>query len=186
MTYIFGSVLVRQAARDYFERFIYLWIAFNGWAACVTEEDRDGRMIRCVANCPELRQRFLQQLDDRSQFRSEVTRFSSLWPIFKAQDLRRGGVRAYGLKSRIEIIEHYLRADGIDHQPECWEYHKERGEDAPLDWPHSIHTIYRVRCNLFHGEKTPHSEMDSAIVKAAYDVLASFVVQGGIIVPTGQ
>jgi hypothetical protein len=42
----------------------------------------------------------------------------------------------------------------------------------PLDWAHAMKALYRVRCNLFHGEKARTSEDDKRIVTAAYNVLA--------------
>jgi len=35
--------------------------------------------------------------------------------------------------------------------------------------------LYQVRCNLFHGEKSAHSEMDSQIVYSALQVLVRFL-----------
>jgi len=40
-----------------------------------------------------------------------------------------------------------------------------------LDWAHTLKAIYRVRCNLFHGEKAIHSEIDQKIVLSAFRVL---------------
>ena len=51
------------------------------------------------------------------------------------------------------------------------EYHRERGEEVSLNWAHSLKAIYRVRCNLFHGEKAAHSEMDQKIVSSAFQIL---------------
>jgi len=38
------------------------------------------------------------------------------------------------------------------------------GESVPIDWPHTLAAVYQVRCNLFHGHKAAHSEMEPAIV----------------------
>jgi hypothetical protein len=170
-----------SAPLDFFERFIYLWIAFNGWAACVTAQDRDSEMIRRVSNCPDLRDCFLGLLQSSRNFSITATAFANLWPIFKAQDLRRRHVHQRQYNTRAELINHYLQAGGIDHQPECWTIHRERDETVPVDWPHTINAVYRVRCNLFHGEKSPHSEMDAAIVRAAYDVLSQFLIEANLI-----
>ena len=44
----------------------------------------------------------------------------------------------------------------------------------PLDWPHTLAALYRVRCNLFHGEKGRHSEMDQRIVASGFRTLIQF------------
>jgi hypothetical protein len=170
------------ADKESFEPFIFCWIAFNAWASCVTQEDSDRAMVRKVANCPDMRDTFLNLYAQNTSFRSAVDSFAALWPIFKAQELRRHGYVNTAGKTRNQIIENYLELEGISFSPECWRYHKEkRGEAVPADWPHTIETIYRVRCNLFHGEKSPHSEMDADIVKAAFDVLVTFLAAGDII-----
>jgi hypothetical protein len=48
-------------------------------------------------------------------------------------------------------------------------------EHTPLDWGHTLAALYRVRCNLFHGEKARNSENDRLVVSAAYDTLHAFV-----------
>jgi len=40
-----------------------------------------------------------------------------------------------------------------------------------------VDAIYRVRCNLFHGEKALHCENDLAIVSAAANVLMPLVAR---------
>jgi hypothetical protein len=38
-----------QRDGENFEGFIFLWIGVNAWAACVTDEDVDARMVDCLA-----------------------------------------------------------------------------------------------------------------------------------------
>lgn len=70
------------------------------------------------------------------------------------------------------LVKRYLNG-GMKHFPECWPYHQEEAETIPLDWLTHL-PIYRVRCNLFHGNKSTHSEMDSAIVQPAFHTLIRF------------
>jgi hypothetical protein len=37
-----------------FEPFIYAWIAFNGWASCVTGQDQDAQYLRSIIHDAEL------------------------------------------------------------------------------------------------------------------------------------
>ncbi len=59
--------------------------------------------------------------------------------------------------------------------------HVEEDGDVPLDWPHTLLSIYHVRCNLFHGEKAAHSEMDRCLVSSAFRILLHFLVEAGYI-----
>lgn len=50
-----------------------------------------------------------------------------------------------------------------------------RGRQRVIEvWPHFIQAVYRARCNLFHGEKSAHSEMDRIIVSTALLSLTGF------------
>ncbi len=157
-----------------FEAFIFAWIAVNGWAACVTGRDRDAEYIKALQRSPELRERFTHQLGINHEFRKAAEGFQSYWPIFKAQEIRREGNRAIGLHDRRAIVAHYFSHGLRSFEPECWKAHTDAGHPVPLDWPHTLAAIYRVRCNLFHGEKSAHSEMDSQIVRSALNVLVTY------------
>ncbi len=157
-----------------FEAFIFAWFAVNGWAACVTGKDRDADYIRALQRSAELSEMFQSLLDSEPEFRNAATEFQQFWPIFKAQDIRRAGHHAYGVSDRRAIVQHYLDHDLRVFEPQCCKSHHDAGEAVPLDWPHTLAAIYRVRCNLFHGEKSAHSEMDRAIVYVAFQVLVRF------------
>lgn len=157
-----------------FESFIFAWMSVNAWAACVTGQDQDREYMSRLKRDLELRQRFQDLLAANETFRSEVGAFMALLPIFKAQRLRREGLRSEIRMSRREIVQRYLDAGVTEFEPECAEWHLRQGEVIPADWPHFIAAVYRVRCNLFHGEKSAHSEMDRAIVHSAFNALTSF------------
>ena len=129
----------------------------------------------------ELAVQFQNLLDHSPAFRETATAFHAFWPIFKAQKIRRGRHHAPSGSERAAIVEHYLACGLRDYEPECWESHRDVGEPVPLDWPHTLAVIYRVRCNLFHGEKSAHSEMDRAIVRSAYLTLIGFFREAKIL-----
>ena len=168
-------------AEQSFEPFIFTWIAFNAWGSCVTGQDRDKELVRRVANCPCLRGKFMNLVNDDESFRSILRSFADSWPIFKAQDIRKEGYFGAISRDRDEVIQHYRGIPDVSFEPSCAFFHKENSGTIPVDWPHCLHTIYRVRCNLFHGEKSPHSEMDARIVKGAFDVLVRFLANAEII-----
>ncbi|MDO8691418.1 MAG: hypothetical protein Q7R39_15655, partial [Dehalococcoidia bacterium] len=59
--------------------------------------------------------------------------------------------------------------------PCCSKRHMDGNEAIPLDWPHTLAALYRVRCNLFHGEKALDSENDGQVVAAALRALLGFM-----------
>lgn len=157
-----------------FEAFIFAWMAVNAWAACVTGEDQDSEYMRRLKDDEGLRLRFQQVIAEHPDVRRDAQYFVSLLPIFKAQRLRRAGVHGQDGMTRGELVQRYLAAGITEFEPECAEWHRAHGESIPCDWPHVIAATYRVRCNLFHGEKSAHSEMDRRIVRAAFLTLTGF------------
>jgi len=97
----------RCEPKDSFEPFIFGWIGFNGWAACCSEMDRDEDWRDALAACPQLVSGFRAMMGADPEFATAVQRFSSMWPIFKAQQLRVGRINAVGL-TRNELVRHYL------------------------------------------------------------------------------
>lgn len=142
------ALQLRGAESECFEAFIFSWFAVNGWAACVTREDIDLAYIRSLQQAPDMREKFIGLLNRDNDFKEVATRFQGFWPIFKAQDIRRARIEVNSHAERRELVKQYLDS-GIKHFPECWHYHQEEGEATPLDWPHTLVAIYRVRCNLF-------------------------------------
>lgn len=164
--------------KDSFEPFIFTWISFNGWAACITGLDRDREWLDAIALTQHIGDDFDRLVADESSAVFRYAReFYNFWPIFKAQEIRRRGVYNYHAGRRQEIVKHYLDARIRSFEPQCWTRHQEEGTPVPLDWPHTLTTLYRVRCNLFHGEKAAHSEMDAQIVSSAFRVLVHFLYE---------
>ncbi len=167
-----------------FEPFVFAFIALNAWASCVTGFDRDTQWRNALALDPVVGGDFSRLAADPSSSVSVSAReFRRLWPVFQVQDLRPLGIGpVLGGEERREIVDRYLghpRAGSVRFEPGCWRRHRDAGEEAPLDWPHTLFVLYRVRCNLFHGEKARHSEMDQRIVSAALRVLANFLGSTG-------
>ncbi len=168
-----------QAADDEFESFIYLWIAVNGWAACVTESDADREWQRALIAEPTLNDRFRQIAHDPATRTAPAARgFHRLWPIFRVAELRQRGLdyRTHDDRDRDEAKRAYFAGGARQFEPRCYREH----DDVPLDWGHTLVSLYRVRCNLFHGEKARSSESDQAVVSAAFATLLAFVDEGGL------
>lgn len=174
-----ASLLLERGSGQPFEPFIYAYIALNGWAACCSGTDTDRFQVETMAADPVLETEFQALCQaDLSYLRSAET-FRDLWPIFKAAELRRrqGELRPNQRpfpRTRRDLVDYYLAQDPpIERSPSCYPKHVTEG--YPLDWAHTVDALYRVRCNLFHGEKGLHNENDKAIVTAAADVLVPFL-----------
>jgi hypothetical protein len=129
--------------------------------------------------------------------RDIFTKFVFLWFCFNAwlayqtnEDTDRGMVECLKRKdpSVSDIVYEYDRAFGSG-------WFKERIQElkglAPIDDPRGRRTlvnindisnfdeiceaIYRIRCNLFHGGKTPSGDRDKKLVKVTGDILEKWV-----------
>jgi len=101
--------------KDSFEPFIFAWIAFNGWASCVTSQERDKKIIESLSLNPIVCNHFHKLLNTNPSFKRYVLEFSSLWPVFSAKDLRTEDIRPLRDASREDLVKHYLekRSDRI-------------------------------------------------------------------------
>ena len=156
------------AERDSFEPFIFGWIALNGWACCITGEDRDSDYLDALLLDADLNREFKKLL--APDFLTAAKEFQSTWPIFSSKDI---GYKVEWGATREQVIERYKTIEPPPgRKPPCAFSHRERDEEVPVDWPHTLSAIYQVRCNLFHGYKGVYSENDVLIVSKAFRVLA--------------
>jgi hypothetical protein len=164
--------------KDSFKSFIYCWIAFNAWGACVTREDRDGHILKELCRCEALNDKFDALLSKPDHpLLLAATAFQELWPIFKVQEFRSRSIRERGsYATRAERVRDYIAQGARYYEPKldlgCNPV--PIGREIPLTWPNSLNAIYKVRCNLFHGEKSLRDEQDQRIVAAAFRVLVYF------------
>ncbi len=172
----------RRHSRDAdFESFIYLWIAFNGWAACVTGKDADREWQRALVADPDLNDRFARLIAEPTTRTGEAARrFSALWPIFRVAELRERQIDhwASDQRDRATMTRAYTEAGAHKFEPRCYLAHE---REPPLDWGHTLAALYRVRCNLFHGEKARSSENDQTVVAAAYATLLALAEEAGLL-----
>jgi hypothetical protein len=172
----------RSGARaEDFASFIYLWIAFNGWAACVTGKDADWAWNRALIADPDLNDRFAELVADPSTRTSAAAlRFSELWPIFRVAELRERGIDSWASEQqeRAAMAAGYVEAGARKFEPRCYVTHQGQ---PPVDWGHTLAALYRVRCNLFHGEKARSSENDQTVVAAAYSTLLACVEESALL-----
>lgn len=166
----------REAVERCIGAFSFLWFAFNAWAACVTDTDRDRVYLYALLQNDTICQDFLRLTSDPGSPAGFYTRwFAGLWPIFDVKKLYRQGIGRFEAKERREVVDYYLGRGARRFEPQCWEKHKKAGEQIPVDWPHTLVALYKVRCNLFHGQKMLHSENDRMVVFVAFHTLLYFL-----------
>lgn len=162
--------LLQHARRERtaFGSFASVWFAFNGWMECVTDASTDAAMITAIADNARMTAEYAQLMQD-SDFQRNVREFSSRWPVVNVRDARRKfGPDVFLISSREEIIRRCEESD-IKMQPVGW-----TNGETPT-WAHVIKSIYMIRCNLFHGAKSPSNLHDRRLVRDSEVILTKFI-----------
>jgi hypothetical protein len=146
-------------------------MGFNGWMECVTDAANDAEMITALADCGRLRESYDILMKSAPDFRASVESFAAMWPVLNVRDVRRKlGRDAFWRFSREELMAEIVR-QGVKLQPVGWT------EDRIPTWSQLLRTVYCVRCNLFHGSKSPQNHRDHELVTTADRVLRMFIDQ---------
>jgi hypothetical protein len=153
--------------------FMYSWMAFNGWMESVTGGGSDAAMVSALAENPRLTDAYAALLDGNEGFRESVMAFAALWPVLNVRDVRKKlGFDAFWQLDRDALLEACRRED-VKMQPAGW-----TDGDLPT-WPQLLRTIYLVRCNLFHGAKSPQNGRDRDLVRRADRTLRTLIRESG-------
>lgn len=158
--------------RSAFSSFMCLWMAFNGWMECVTDAANDAEMIAVLADHQRLASAFEMLLRDSAEFRAKVEAFTNMCPVLSVRDVRRKLGRDAFLRYTQEQLRDEVLKRGIKYQPTDY-------LGGALNWPQLLRTIYLVRCNLFHGSKSPQNSRDHQLVVACDQVLRFFIADTG-------
>jgi hypothetical protein len=158
-----------EGLRSDFGSFAKAWMSFNGWMECITEAGNDGHMIAALAGNERLSDTFDDLMERSSEFRAHVQEFAAMWPVINVRDARRKlGRDAMWRFSRTELMDEAMR-HGVKLQPVAW-----NDGNSPT-WPHLLQAIYGVRCNLFHGAKSPQNSRDHDLVVTCDQILRLFI-----------
>jgi hypothetical protein len=126
-------------------------------------------MIDALVQDRRLIETYDRLIGDASDFAKSVAAFSTHWPVLSVKDVRKKlGHDAFWRMTRVELLEE-CRAGGVRMQPGGWIV------GASPDWPQLLRTIYQIRCNLFHGAKSPENLRDRELVGHADIVLRQFI-----------
>ena len=149
-----------QSLHEQFNPFIKLWISFNGWYKVkFPSANTDKKAIEACKHDAELFTYYQRSFSDR-QFCDYLNRL--------------------GIELEEKPLENRTRPR--DKKLTLSKLEDENGEVSFLDnsseaFMNYMDLIYRVRCNLFHCEKSPTSERDKLIVECAYKTLGIIMKQ---------
>jgi hypothetical protein len=170
--------LVRNAAQPDqppFLPFLYLWMAFNGWMTAVTGRERDAHMIRDIAGNARMISTYESLLDTSGTLGAQVEAFADLWPVMDTRGVRRQfGPQAFQQMSRQDLLT-ACRSMGVKVDPQDWV------PGGRPSWAQLLRSLYRVRCNLFHGQKSTASARDHDLVVGAGRILQTLIAEAGFL-----
>lgn len=143
-----------QSLYDQFNPFIKLWIAFNGWYKSKYPNKNDREAINLCKNDSDLFI-FYQRSFTHKQFCDYLNKLGFELDKKPLENL----TKPRGKKLRLSRLE------------------DENGEVSFLDndseaFKNYLDIVYRVRCNLFHCEKSPTSDRDKLLVECSYKTLS--------------
>lgn len=177
---------IASAETTPFKQFIFRWMSFNGWMACVTGEDRDTEMLKVFCKDKTAIATFVRLMKSSSEFAEAVKAFAALWPIFNAADVYKLGDKrphATNMEERPAYVEALWPMKSIRRRPPRWNPKK----PAKPQLKDLFGAIYQVRCNLFHGDKVSYAEIDAQLVDHANTCLRLWLEQSHCYVwPTQQ
>lgn len=155
--------------RSSFMSFVNIWMVFNGWMAAVTERDTDSDMIRDIVVNRRLITAYDELMRRSRPFRGLVLGFAAMWPVLNVRDVRKKlGRDALWRLEHDELIA-ACEAANVKQQPAAWNV------GGLPTWEQLLRTIYQVRCNLFHGEKSPQNARDRQLILKSDRILRAFL-----------
>lgn len=156
-----------------FTAFLFRWMAFNGWMSALTLGNSDAEMVTAIIGDARLRSEFGRLMLADQEFSDAIMAFATLWPVLNLKDVRaKIGFDAFQLFSREEVLANYAGVN-VKRQPAGWV------AGSTPSWEQTIRVIYEVRCNLFHGQKSPLNHRDAELVQHSNTVLKAYIVKSG-------
>lgn len=157
--------------RSAFMSFVNIWMAFNGWMAAVTERETDADMIRDIAANKRLISAYYELMESSQTFLRLILDFAAMWPVLNVRDVRKKLGRDAFWRLEREALIAACEAANVKQQPAGWKI------GAIPSWEQSLRTIYQVRCNLFHGEKSPQNVRDRQLILKSDRILRAFLAE---------
>jgi len=159
--------------RSAFMSFVNIWMTFNGWMAAVTGQETDANMIRDIAANDRLIKAYTGLLESSRAFHRLVSDFATMWPVLNVRDVRKKLGRDAFWRLERDALVAACDAATVKKQPMGW------NAGATPSWEQLLRTIYQVRCNLFHGEKSPQNARDRQLILKSDRILRAFLAEAG-------
>lgn len=170
---IFALMENADRARPAFVSFINVWMAFNGWMAAVTEQETDAAMIRHLAANERLIRAYAELMAGSPCFQRQVLDFAAMWPVRNVRDVRKKLGRDAFWRLKPDALALACERKNVKRQPAHWHI------GATPSWEQLLNTLYQVRCNLFHGEKSPENPRDRELIIKSERILLLFIRETG-------
>lgn len=152
---------------DHFDRFISLWISFNGYF--VSEHYQNAKKLQILRyGGGEPSEKMYLYVIGHKRFYNEI--YSKI--------LQESIPFNSNLVKFDELLKNTMFPGAIaDLRP-----NRSSKQDAAYftdkaDFKQFLGILYQIRCNLFHGNKSPDSDSDKEIVKISFNLLLEFVKQ---------
>lgn len=154
-------------------RFMLRWMGYNGWLAAVTGCERDYQMINAMAAEPRMIAAYDQLIAVDPGFKAEIDAFAAHWPVLNVAHVRAAlGYDAFRRYDRATLLAE-CDAHDVKRQPANWV------PGTGPSWEQLLRTLYQVRCNLFHGEKSEQAARDRDLVFASDRILHQLLAGTG-------
>lgn len=127
---------------DAFDKFMYLWVSFDAWGKVASRKVSGRGVIDFCKTEKGLVGEHQRLLATDTEFAGNVARLKEMCPVRK---IRRRHNRVLGEEVRINDVANF-------------------GE--------VLETIYTIRNNFFHGDKSPNSTRDLELVELAFRILS--------------
>lgn len=154
-----------------FDRFSYLWMAFNSWGMCVTLAETDAGMIRSLKADRDVAEIF-DNLVRNPRFREDIQRVERSFPLASFSDLLRLDP-TYNWRGEKDAaywqkIAEAPRGKKVRLSPNL--------DHRNLNWADTLDCTYKVRCNLAHGGKMANRS-EARFVRVFADLLEAMLAR---------
>jgi hypothetical protein len=122
---------------------------------------------------PETKDLVLDFMKNADRQRSAFMSFVNIWMAFNGWMAAVTEWESDADMIRALATNNRLIATYTKRQPSAW-----TAGDTPA-WEQLLRTIYQVRCNLVHGEKSPQSARDRQLILKSDRILRAFLAETG-------
>lgn len=131
---------------DDFDKFYYLWSAFNSWALIVTLQKTDAAMVKDIANNPRAQNIYKRKIIPENGIINRLNQAVGSFPLQNFSDLVRID-QNYDWRGNQGSNDYNKKIVNSGSKVKC------SPVLDPSDFCSVLQCMYAVRCNLIHGSK---------------------------------